>query len=767
MGDLGVADVHAPAAISATKPAAFVIVRNEEGNVLTVSRPEPPHEQGLPGGGLDDGETPEQAACRELKEETGVIATSLRHVTDMTSPTDGRPVHVFEATSWTGNAYPAEPDTKVQWLGPAELVSQAVLYRSSLNALLVSGALHPPSNGDRRTMSELDTDARNKLKPNQFALPDKKKFPVHDADHTRNAAARLAQAKKAGTISDADYSTARGNIRRAAKKFGIHSELKDQLNPPPPKQLSLDPSAAPPQAGSKLRVRADLAPGGSLHVEHNMKDRGFYDCESVLLSETDAASDNNAPVWIQIAKSGTFLGHPAGPFELNAQVFREIVDNFKSTINRAIPVDYEHASEQDATSGSIPTQGAPAQGWIKDLKIDGGNLWGLVEWLPQARDQIRAKSYKFLSPAIRFNTKDRVSGKPAGARLSSVALTNQPYLDGLAPLAAKDTAVPAASFAAVTMAGKTMLDAPVHSPHAYMPKLRAALKMHETATPQQCGDVLGRIRDMCMSAGPTGMHSGIQLGDYTSALADIAGASSGSTWQDVFDVIEDMIDAAIGEHVIEDHGGVSSMPDDGTDDGSGDDYPINNTDRTMSDTQAIALKDAQTKTAELAVSLKDAETKVAKLGAEVSTLTLQLKEATAKATGAEEKLTAATEELKALKDEKAKRDEADLNADVDIAFATYKDKKGLADGDKAHMLSFARSSREAFNKMYPPVAPEHRHLMRTAVQPEQRERPQSSLSPTALARRLMTDKHMTYGEASSLAARILAGVEPSPFAEGK
>ncbi len=286
--DLNVGDVHAPSSVGivggysvrpATQHASLVIVRNAEGDILTASRPEPPYEQSLPGGMVEDGETPEAAAGRELKEETGVIATSLQHVADMTSPTDGRPVHVFEATAWTGNAYPAEADTKVQWLGPAELVRQAILYRSSLNALLISGALHPPSNGDRRTMSELDTDARNKLKPNQFALPEKKKLPIHDADHTRNAAARLAQAKKGGSISDADYSTARGNIRRAAKKFGIHSELKDQLNPPAPKQLSLDPAAAPASPGGKLRVRADLAPGGSLHVEHNMKDG---DCTAYL-----------------------------------------------------------------------------------------------------------------------------------------------------------------------------------------------------------------------------------------------------------------------------------------------------------------------------------------------------------------------------------------------------------------------------------------------------------------------------------------------------
>jgi phage I-like protein len=177
-------------------------------------------------------------------------------------------------------------------------------------------------------------------------------------------------------------------------------------------------------------------------------DVGFVGGESVTLSDNAAGEE---PVWIQLAMSGSFAGHSAGPFELNTKVFSEIVANFKATQNRAIPIDYEHASELDATSGSVPTSGAPAVGWVTDLKIDGDNLWGLVEWLEPAKSQIRAKQYRFISPAIRFESKDRVTGKPVGARLTSAGLTNLPYLDGMQPLAAKDAAAPATlSFTALT-----------------------------------------------------------------------------------------------------------------------------------------------------------------------------------------------------------------------------------------------------------------------------------------------------------------------------
>jgi hypothetical protein len=159
--------------------------------------------------------------------------------------------------------------------------------------------------------------------------------------------------------------------------------------------------------------------------------------DSVAITCADSAEDAG-PVWIQVAKAGAFRGHPSGPFELGAKQFDEIVRNFKATANQRVPVDYEHVSEADPTSGSIPTKGAPAQGWIVDLENRGDTLWGLVEWRPDARAYIRDGAYRYLSPAIRFGAKDRDTGKPCGARLTSAALTNQPFLDGMMPLAASD-----------------------------------------------------------------------------------------------------------------------------------------------------------------------------------------------------------------------------------------------------------------------------------------------------------------------------------------
>ena len=48
----------------------------------------------IPGGGIEDGETPEQAAIRELKEECGLVGTIVRKLTELYN--NDRTEHVFE-----------------------------------------------------------------------------------------------------------------------------------------------------------------------------------------------------------------------------------------------------------------------------------------------------------------------------------------------------------------------------------------------------------------------------------------------------------------------------------------------------------------------------------------------------------------------------------------------------------------------------------------------------------------------------------------------
>jgi hypothetical protein len=174
--------------------------------------------------------------------------------------------------------------------------------------------------------------------------------------------------------------------------------------------------------------------------------RAFADGEGqpILNALTDAGTDEEPkPVWVQLARQGSFAGHPQGkPFRLDLRTFNTMIANFRANKDGELPIDFEHASEQDPTEGSIPSGGAPAQGWIVDLAIrDDGNLYALVQWGALARQYIREGKYKFISPAFHLQSKNRETGEPTGPYLSSAALTNQPFLDGMQPLAARATAL--------------------------------------------------------------------------------------------------------------------------------------------------------------------------------------------------------------------------------------------------------------------------------------------------------------------------------------
>lgn len=77
-------------------------------------------------------------------------------------------------------------------------------------------------------MAELTAKKRAKIPESKFALPDEGKYPIQDASHIRNAAARLEQAKDKGDVTPAQYKEARANIAKAAKQHGIESRYLEK-----------------------------------------------------------------------------------------------------------------------------------------------------------------------------------------------------------------------------------------------------------------------------------------------------------------------------------------------------------------------------------------------------------------------------------------------------------------------------------------------------------------------------------------------------------
>src|SRR5438094_8548924 len=146
-------------------------------------------------------------------------------------------------------------------------------------------------------------------------------------------------------------------------------------------------------------------------------------------------------------------------FSITSDDLAAMARNFEKRKNDQIVIDYEHASEAPEVALGGPV---PAAGWIHELSLvpgpssfakDNGQrtrdtLTALVEWTKEAFGLIKSGAYRFFSPSIDWNYRDKATGEPQGATLTSGALTNHPFLEELPPIMLTDLAGSAAILAA-------------------------------------------------------------------------------------------------------------------------------------------------------------------------------------------------------------------------------------------------------------------------------------------------------------------------------
>ena len=288
------------------------------------------------------------------------------------------------------------------------------------------------------------TVSGTKVKREDFAYapagskPSEWKLPVHDKEHAQNALARFNQ-----TDLPADAkSGVRSKVIAAAHKFGIdtagfekeHAEVKaaDTVA-----NVIADPALGPttqPNADQIALADAAVIPTVTEHDGHL-----FW-----LLSDLALMNHEGKEVYeLPIAMTGTWVKN-GRRFSITDQDIDDMIRNFEGRGNGTVVVDYEHASEQPEVAQGGPV---PAAGWHYKLSKRQivnkqgkmlNALTALIGFTPKAKDMLANGEYKFFSPAIHFDKKDKETGESIGAYLNSGALTNHPFLEGLPPIVLSD-----------------------------------------------------------------------------------------------------------------------------------------------------------------------------------------------------------------------------------------------------------------------------------------------------------------------------------------
>ena len=137
---------------------------------------------------------------------------------------------------------------------------------------------------------------------------------------------------------------------------------------------------------------------------------------------------------IQLFKLGKFTHWSGDEFEINEESMEQFVENFERFKEEAkdkdhvIPIDYNHGSLDYGVDVS------KAAGWIDSLSIKEDGLYAKVSWTKSASELIKEKEFRFVSPEFSVDPTDEYGETLEGCVLYAAALTNRPFLKGMAPV---------------------------------------------------------------------------------------------------------------------------------------------------------------------------------------------------------------------------------------------------------------------------------------------------------------------------------------------
>jgi len=178
----------------------------------------------------------------------------------------------------------------------------------------------------------------------------------------------------------------------------------------------------------------------------------------------EAPAESAGLLRVPLAVTGKWV-RGSTTFAITRQDLEDIVRNFRERQNGEINVDYDHASEMPevAAGGPVPSAGrivkldSPEVLGAGDWGLGEKNqnqapstqppapstrfiLWGWYEPTERARELLKSREYRYISPAVDWAAQNKRTGKPQGTTLTSVALTNRPFLEELPQIRLSDPA---------------------------------------------------------------------------------------------------------------------------------------------------------------------------------------------------------------------------------------------------------------------------------------------------------------------------------------
>ena len=127
-----------------------------------------------------------------------------------------------------------------------------------------------------------------------------------------------------------------------------------------------------------------------------------------------------APDWVELLPAGDVVRGRDGRSWANPSPDQIIAVFADDPLD--LPIDFEHSTMVKGAQG----EAAPAVGWVKELDLRAGAVWGRVEWNAAGAEALTSKAYRYISPVFQVI---EMAGRKFVGPLTSAGLTNKPNLN--------------------------------------------------------------------------------------------------------------------------------------------------------------------------------------------------------------------------------------------------------------------------------------------------------------------------------------------------